>query len=118
MKKKVDLKIKQAETNVFYFEYVDENEAPINLEGFLFKMDCRDQPGSGKQYFTLSSEDGTIYLDRSQNNKIWAIFPHRITSHLTFKNSMYDIVAYKEDRSEVCVVVGGNISLERTITEI
>jgi hypothetical protein len=118
MKRKYDFNITQQVSETLAVEIVDDLGQARNLSSYSFKLDCRQGPQSSEAFFSLSSDDGTIVLDNSINNKIWLIFLHELTKTLNFDKGLYDLLAYAPDKSHVEVLMSGAVTLNKTVTRI
>ena len=118
MKIKYDFNITQQVAETISLEIVDELGNPRNLSTYLFKMDCRQQPNSENTFFTIGSDDSTIFLDSTDTHKIWLVFKHELTKTLNFDKGPYDLIAYSPDKIHVEILMSGFVTLNKTVTKI
>lgn len=118
MRTKYDFSVTQQVSDAIAIEIVNELGQPRDLSGLLFKLDCRQSVNSDTVYFSLGSGDNTIYLDSLANHKIWLVFTHDLTKLLNFDKGVYDLVAYKSDKTLVEVLMSGTVTLNRTVTQL
>lgn len=118
MKKKYDISITQQVAETIALEIVDDAGNPRDVSAYLFKMDCRQQPNSESAYFTIGSDDSTIFVDSSQNNKLWLVFKHELTKNLNFDKGAYDLIAYSPDKIHVEILMSGTVHLQKSYTRL
>jgi len=118
MKKKYDINITQQVSESISLEIVDNAGNPRDISNYLFKMDCRQQPNSESPYFTIGSDDNTIFIDSAKNNKIWLVFKHELTKTLNFDKGSYDLIAYSPDKIHVEILISGMVILNKSYTRL
>lgn len=115
---KYDIVLTQQLTSSYTLDIVDGDGNAIDLTGYEFQLDCKPDAKAGVNFFSLSSADLTIEKDSSINNRVKLIFTHEITKSLKFSKGVYDILAFKPDKSDVILICAGAVSLQYVVTEI
>ena len=118
MKSKYDFSISQQVAETIAIEIQDSLGNPRDLSNFGFKLDCRQQPNSESPYFSLSSDEGTIILDTTHNNKLWLVFRHDMTKELNFDKGLYDLLIFDTAKTHVESVMAGTVTLNKTVTKL
>jgi len=118
MKNTHDFSITQQVSDSITLEIIGDDGSPRDLSPFAFKLDCKKNYSDESPLFTLSSSDSSIVLDTNNNHMIHLVFSHDLTKDLVFDKGVYDLLAYKPDRSHVEVLMSGSISLRKTVTKL
>jgi len=118
MKKTHDISITQQVSESITLEIVGSDGSPRDLSSFVFKLDCKKNYSDQSALFSLSSSDSSIMLDTNNNHMVHLVFSHDLTKTLDFDKGVYDLLAYKPDKSHVEVLISGSISLRKTVTKL
>lgn len=123
--------IEQGTTLQFRIDYQDENNDPINLEGYHARMQIRNEPGGSRLYASLSSSiapDGTgLNLTPTVNGSIYPQSSGSIevtlsaysSSLLNFDKAYYDLELMSGSGSGVHVIrlLQGKVKLSKEVTK-
>jgi hypothetical protein len=115
---KYDIILTQQLTSSYTLDIIDGDGNAIDLTGYEFQLDCKPDPKAVLLFFSLSSADSTIVKDTSINNRIELLFTHEVTKNLNFTKGVYDILAFKPDKSDVMLICTGSVSLRNVVTQI
>jgi len=123
--------IEQGATTDFELVYKDSAGDPVDLTGYVAKMQLKDSIGGSNTYLTLSSSlmsDGTgLNLSGSGGNaaskpptsgSIGIYISHATSSNLSFGSAFYDleIVSGSGNTANVTRLIQGKVNLSKEVT--
>jgi hypothetical protein len=109
-----NFEVEQNTTFSFQVQYLNENDAPINLTGASAKMQVRDTQGGSKIACTLTSPSGGITIDGVNGLLTIKMTPTQ-TNKLFYPKSSYDIMIVDSNSNRI-KILKGYITLSRSVT--
>lgn len=89
----INFKITQGDTFDIELQYLDEDDIPVDIEGYQFKMEVRDKPAGNILSATCTIDDGfTISEDTSTGIVNLLISPEK-TRKFNYPKAAYQIQA-------------------------
>ena len=117
-RKNYDFQITQQVSERIALEILDDVGTPRDLSGYQFKLACKKNYTDPQTIFQLSSMEATIQLDSVHHHNLYLDFKHELTKTLAFDRGVYDLLAFLPDKSSVELLMGGTVSLHRTVTSL
>jgi phage/plasmid primase-like uncharacterized protein len=101
----VNYKITQGDTFSVELQYVDENDNPVNIQGYTFKLEVRDKPAGKIICATCSIGDGIVITDEV-NGLIDLTISTQKTRKFTIPQAAYQLQATTSQGSNVTWMQG------------
>lgn len=113
---KYDFVMEQGSVYGQSFQYLDDNNSPVDLTGFTAKMQIRASYDT-VVLLELNTTDATLTID-GVNGVITANVDADITALLTFTDAIYDLELYPAGNESVAFkILYGDVSLRKEVTQ-
>ena len=83
-----DIEVMKGADETFTFQYLDDNDQPIDISGYTAKLQIRDRFG-GTLHLTLTNGSGITITGAS--GQVAVAFTHAQTIAFDFKHAYYDL---------------------------